>query len=406
MQLVILKRIKSKTGAVIGYLVENSITRAKSEIAAMVLVDYVRTGACSVVNARLLSNRQFKANEGCSIPTVVKDGVSNKSLPTVRGSVSVSKNKGNASGNTKSPDIYGYRFINICKKIRKLAIEGKLLYEDAMNPHVSNSGNNVHLIKLIKECGVKVEDFIRGYFSVLQPYSLELFFASKVEGTDNIWLCDVGYNVKLVMKFRPLNRGEYMVVSFHESTMLRGGRLTQGYGRKVFDNKPCAVIIDEVLASYQDSNGRESHSISYTVQRGFMRLTFRGTSCNVRNGVALVSYADIRNAYQSMLDNVVDKLGESYYDTASVQELKLSLAKTSFISIGETPVNNIMLMLDCYIEYHDNKSRLVIVELTSHILKRLSAESLSRVKLALAEKYGRSMFNNSLYNQIMSYTNS
>lgn len=54
--------------------------------------------------------------------------------------------------------------------------------------HKSNGERNTYLFKVIEACGISVKDFITGYLSVLQPYSLEYFQGSKVLGKNNIWV--------------------------------------------------------------------------------------------------------------------------------------------------------------------------------------------------------------------------
>lgn len=65
-----------------------------------------------------------------------------------------------------------------------------------------NAGNNVRLFKVIEECGYSLEEFIGGYLSCIQPYSMEKF-KTKIGNEDATklhWMLDVGYRHSLLIK--------------------------------------------------------------------------------------------------------------------------------------------------------------------------------------------------------------
>lgn len=179
----IIKRHKNLVGDTVGYTVSNNgqqYYRSKQDIINI---------AWAIDNAELLSNNEFRAKKGCHIDTVMDTG-----------SLSVQHTK-NLSNEIKSkeiePEYYGKEFINICRKIRKYAADGKIIV--STDKHTSNEGRNIHLFKLIEACGLSIEDFVRGYLSVIQPYALEKFKgnskSSKLNNDkDYICMCDTSYN--------------------------------------------------------------------------------------------------------------------------------------------------------------------------------------------------------------------
>jgi len=372
MRFSILKRIKSnKTGEVISYEVLNCDTGVVDRVSAVVLIEGVVKQFFTVINASLVNNAYFRANKGCKIDTVV-DNLSLSSTAIVRGS-----NTDNSIKQVEVSEAYGVKFINICRKIREFALSNKLIFNE-----VSSS---VKSISLVESSGVRVADFIKGYLSVIQPFSLELYL------DDDAWLCDIGFNTSLVMKF---NEQDYLVVS------LQDGTKSHEFDRKALDSNLCAVIVETPAGSY---DGEKSIPVKFIVQRGFLRQSVSAVTKKLLNGVAFIKYSYINDAYQSLLDNILDKLGQYYYESDDIHTLQLNISGASFLSLGYGTPNNISLLIDCFSVSSSKTDRGAILELASNLLSELSIDALQGLKSALLEKYGKSDFSNALYDQIMQY---
>lgn len=120
---------------------------------------------------------------------------------------------------------YGEQFIDICRKIRQLAMLERVKVDIERN---IAEDSIMHLIKLIEECGITIKQFICGYLSTLQPYAFEAFQGGKQKDKNDTWIADIGYRVKLVIKIKSVNEGrEMLVISFHESNISTTGRVYQ-----------------------------------------------------------------------------------------------------------------------------------------------------------------------------------
>lgn len=366
--MVILKRIKSGS-QVVKYLVKDNGKIFELDAQAVFGV------ASLVTNATLVSGVDFRAKAGYHIETIqLKDiGIQQRSsLSTV------------SSNQNTGIDYHGREFISACRKIRDYAKGGKVVV--SMDKHVSNDGLNVNMFKLIEACGISVQDFVVGYLSVLQPYSLQKFMANTNIGANNIWVSDIGYRIKMVIKLNDSDMNKPVVVSFHESNI--HGKYNQG--SVDFSDKLCAVFIDRVeqVDSY--------YSVDYTIQRGFLRHSVHSTSSYFSAGVALVEYKYIKTRFTDTMTYVFDSLYKVYGDNSNPYILKdLSLNRLSFMAQGYDTVNNICYLIDLYSMYTDIKSRTVFVEVVLNLISEVPDERLSNIRTVLIEKYGD--FDNKLY---------
>lgn len=374
-------RYKDSNGRTIAYLIQdgNKQERMPAEI--------VQQLSNFVENARLLENGEFRAIEGEKIDTqtdVTNLKIDKKLLP-VKKSVVVEADL--------ASEFYGQEYINICKKIRMYALKGAIRFDKATTPHGGNDGKNTHLFKLIEACGISKEEFMLGYLSVIQPYSLSSFQHTK-EPNDQKWMCDIGYKVSLIIKIEKWLNGEIMTVSFHESNI--HGNFN--WGSKDFSDKLCAVIVDKV----KEYEGR-GYKVGYTVQRGFIKEQIKSTTQYYKNGIALVKYSDIKETYDDLMTLLFDKIRGSYCDEnlENIRDIRPDTKLLSFLSIGYTPINNINLLIDSFGNYKDQKSRVAIAEMTNNILSEMPPERLVELKIALKDKFGIE-YNNELYKLIMS----
>lgn len=285
-------------------------------------------------------------------------------------------------------DYYGIEFISVCRRIRRYAIEGKLTV--LTNKHKSNSGKNTHLFKLIEACNISVEDFIRGYLSVIQPYSLEKFQSKKTAGlgAGNVWLCDIGYKISLVIKLDETNKNKPMIISFHESNLHGNNSI----GQKDFLDKKCAVIVDKVTELHT------GYGVDYSVQRGFIKYNIHSSTLYFNKGVALVNYRDIKTIFDDTLNNIFERLYQTYGTSEGgiVTVDRKDTGKISFMSMGYAVVNNICLMIDLFAQYKDTRSRFIISEITSNIISEMTLLEQTELKQALEDKFDTG-YKNELY---------
>ena len=359
----IITRYKDKTGTTVGYLIENN------GVKSYCLANAVKDWAIYITNAILLANGEFKALSGYKIITVYLDD------DTVGVTVDT-----NQISEPKNIDFYGKAYINICRRIRSYALAGKIVV--STERHKSNKGNNVHLFNLIRACGTTVEDFVRGYLSYLQPYSLEPFQRSEMPD-DSVWLSDAGYGVKLVIKINERDKNKPVVVSFHESNL--DGRYVRG--GKLFIDKPCAVLVDDFI-----QNGINAYTVRFTVQRGFIAYSFTAYSGYLSNGVALVNARDINSHYESRMRDILGVLLNTYCNNVKdISDLPfnndLSLSYMSFSSLGETNANKLCLLIDMYAKFTDGKSRQVLTDIARNMLVSLDKDDLLVIKTALKDRY-------------------
>lgn len=366
----ILKRIKDSNGVVKKYEIQSIDTGKTSIIDSNTAISLHNR----ILNASLTKNMEYKANTGSKILTEVE--MSNL-LPTPQPS-QLSQVRSDVAF-----DYYGREFIKTCRLIRKSAISGKIIIDK--KPHKSNEGRNIHLFKLIDACGITVEDFVKGYLSVLQPYSLEYFQKYFKEATkEDTWIVDIGYRVKLVIKLKNLrSTQDTIVVSFHESNIKGGNSL----GRRDFSDKPCAVFINKLNTIEQDY-----YPVDFVVQRGFLRYNIRSFTKYVNKDIALINYSDIESRYALSLGSILARLNDMYYsdNSRSIQPILdlINIKEISFMSFGYCDVNNLSYLIDIYSQVHSNSERSVIVDIATNLVDEIPYERQLEIKEGLISKYG------------------
>lgn len=375
----ILARCKDINGEVIAYKINNDGN-----------IFYMSSGDALankhlITNAYVVNGKYFRALKGHNIETICD--LSN--LSNIIKPVSF-KNKIDNS-NIYETDYYGKEFINICKKIRRYAISGKLTVDKST--HKSNRGNNIHLFKLIESCGITVDSFVKGYLSTIHPYYLEKFSQGNSLTNHDIWVCDIGYKTKLLIKINDYDTNKPIVVSFHESNKHDSYKT----GKHNFSDKPYAVIADNVV---QSNSG--NYIVKYTVQRGFLRHSgIRSVTKYFKNDIALVKYSDIKETFDDEVNNIIDKLSQIYIERNleakdSLYVTKLDSTELSFMSLGVTPTNNLSLLIDMHSGSGNHKIRTLASNLAEHITSELTETKSLELREALQLKYGIN-YTNELY---------
>lgn len=375
----ITKRFKDDNGVVTAYEVEDRGHKVRLN------ANVVQSLFSQIENADLRDDGTYIAKKGSHIETVIE--YKQLLVPTNKKVVE----------SIVEPnmifDYYGKNFINICRKIREYANQGKFTVEK--KPHKPNGGKNLHLVKLIESCNISVDTFIQSYLANIQPYSLQKFQEHTKRNnleSDSIWLCDIGYGVQLLIKLRDMDTKYPVVVSFHESNKSNSNRL----GAKDFSDKKCAVIVTDKVkqTSY--------YMVHYQIVRGMLPLILSSKAEYYAKGVALVEFNDIKEAYDRVMKNIMEQIQINYLNITPINKNFIDTvdsSKLSFLSLGFATVNNICLLLDLYSQYSDGDSRRHLVSLAVHLLDETTPENKLEIQSALKAKYLGSQ--NALYLTLM-----
>lgn len=370
----IINRIKNSVGKVVSYTVNNN---GKVEILDR---NFVIANAHLVTNAYLVDREYFRAKRGSYIDTIVEHSttlVKRESVPKV------------SSSTEFVPDYYGREFISICRYIRQLAYENKFKLDT--KPHKSNGGRNIQLFALIEACGISPREFVRNYLYNIQPYSLSHFMGTKSKGDNHIWLCDLGYNIGLVIKIVK-NTSCPLVLSFHESN-IRGKYTTSG---NAFDNKLCAVLVEGINSIVNDG---KLTNVAFVVQRGFITYRIDAVTEYLRNEVALVKHSVIVDNFIFTLNNIVDGLQSQYFTQVTgsrfISTTGMPMHNVSFMSFGFATVNNISLLIDMYAYFTNQLTKAYLVDVAINLLSEVSPNKYKSILRVLKGRYEGS--NNGLY---------
>lgn len=372
----IISRHKDSNGKLLGYTISNN-----GKI-SFVDINTARGMQAFIENATLTSAGEYRAKNGYQIDTIIDHSKLsiNKQKPAA---VQTESNFGNF-------DYYGKTCLNDCLKIRRYAQSGDLGFDETA--HKANNGASVQLYALIRACGIDLETFIVNYMSTLQPYNLEPFQKKEALKAEQVWVIDIGYKISMIIKVND-NRRKYktpVVISFHESN--KAGKFMSG--KKTFNDKKCAVIVDQV----REIPG--GYAVTYTIQRGFVRFQVNSATIYYHKGIALVDYADIEEEYTNILKNIFQNIQDTYLENISkgapllVRDIKTN--EISFMSNGFATVNNLSLMLDLYNQYTDTNSRAMIVEIVGNLIEEMPDARKIELKKALGKTFGRDKNNNLL----------
>ena len=361
MGIELLERIKNEEGSTIAYNVSiNGGTPERRDLKS--LIDFKDL----VFNAVLINNSDFKAKKGYHIKTSVEY---NKLI-------SVDKTLKKLKLGIFNIDYYGKGFESICRKIRHYAQLGKVTIDRREHKY----SDNLQLLQAIDSTGIDTNLFITSMLQCIQPYSLLHFQKGKEKYHDNkdIWLYDLGYRVKLVLKFEVINSVELLIVSFHES-MLGDKYNTSHYD---FSKKPCAVIINNAI------NRDDIYYVSYTMQRGFIReYNIQSQTKFVKNDLALVHFSDFNYVFMNKLNSEYTRLCNIYNENIGYDIIDIN-AKISFMSYGFEVINNISMLIDLYSMSNNKETYLNIIDVTNNLLAELNDSDLECLRNTIKAKYG------------------
>lgn len=373
MEISILERIRNYDGTIKSYIV--SVDGGKpTELPNEILLSY----SDNVVNAYLIKNKYFRAKSG----VIIKTTVDNSGLELKRKYKSLKLN-------AFDTNYYGKGFECVCRKVRKYASLGNIKVDKSNH----TSKENLLLIDAIEHIGLDSTLFITSYLQYLQPYMIDNFQRSKkkINGSDDIWLVDLGYRFKLIMKFLIINNCDMLVVSFHESK-LKGALLRSN---AEFNDKPCAVFIDD------KQKFSDYYTVNYIVQRGFMRVLNSSVTKYVNEDIALINHSDIKDIFDLKISKEYDYLVSIYSSITGLETPNISGIKNfSFLSYGYNLLNNISMLIDMYENISDNKLNIEIIDVTNNILSLLDNDTLENLKEILLKKYGIG-YNNKLYRLVV-----
>lgn len=371
----ILKRYKDIKGNTVAYDVKcEGVVKRLSKQDTIFFAD-------NITNANyIVSSGEFRAKTGFHIETIVDNSNLGVRSKAVLANVTPSQRL--------EGDYYGRQYIKVCKRIRQCAIAGYIHVE--RRTHRSNNGLNTHLFSLIEACDISLDEFVSGYLSVLQPYSLAPFQGTKNKDTDKNFIVvkDIGYSIEFVIKIKIENNHDVLVVSFHESN----NRGSNSLGGCTFSGMPCAVLVDRVTSRVGSGFG-----VEYTVQRGFLRAAgIHSFVQYYKNGVALVGYSDIKSQFDGLMQNILNRLSELHLSVSSTPVVTQETNKLSFMAYGHATINNICYLLDLYTRFKSvAKDRVVIMGIALAIIDEMPDYKKAELKLALDNRYKNS--NNKFY---------
>lgn len=272
---------------------------------------------------------------------------------------------------------YGMEYLNICRSIRMWAREGRLVVEQRR--HKGNQGKNLDLFAMLDLLQVTPQDFVVQYLSNLQPYALGKFEKGKASGiVGAVWLKELDYSVAMVIKIDVKDKSRPLVVSFHEGNV--GGRYTSG--KQDFDaGMKCAVFISDVQQKEQSV-----FSVSYVVQRGFLRHNIMSDTSYVMKDVALVDYSDIKGSVSREISMLYSYICDKYMQLQ--RRVTLSAQDVSFVGRGYTYISNIVLLIDMFAVIKDISERAVMLDVVRGIVASLTVDIRGKVRDALVARYG------------------
>lgn len=277
--------------------------------------------------------------------------------------------------------------IKVCETIRKLAKLDRLCFEDLDRDH--RSGLNKHLLGYLQYCGVDPHEYIRNYFSHLQPYMLE---RRKDQELKNTFVCviDKLYRVSIYIK---VDKTQYQeaVISFHEDNK-RGIAKSNVLAKNNSNN--LVPVFAESIGSYNDQTGK--CSINLIMQRGLKELPLSviGVKCG---NVFIVKEQDISNQF---LDYCNEYIRDLYTSDLNLDFDKIDvfsmLQQISFTSYGKDLFSSISLLIDSLVIQKDaiSKEAADFALLTFSQNTKLTVEQANELCNLLEEKFKVSSIKN------------
>ena len=224
--------------------------------------------------------------------------------------------------------------VNICNKIRKIALTGKIKIDTSAHTH----SDNQHLFRFIEMCGFTLDGFIRSYLASIQPYMIVRDSTQDVFDKDVRCLIDVSYKVPMYLKINLKQHNEY-VISFHED------QSRYRFTKQIKKTPKYSVLISDKVSETSivpDKMVLEEFIIS--IPKGFIKIVtkLRGVLVKEPN-VFKVSTQEVNqiiyDEYNKTITNLFD---EKLYNLLQVNDLK----NLTFTSYGENELKKISLIID------------------------------------------------------------
>lgn len=361
MGLIIIERHKNVYGNTYEYVVKNSETNRISTVKSFELLQYRK----EVINADYIESLDdFRAHAGFKIKTVA-DKVD----------INEKKKQDNSLDLPKMVGVQarGLKYVNICKKIRTFAAQGKLEIEETK--HLSNEGRNTELFEIIKSCGYTVKQFVQTYLSYLQPYELNEFSTggNKISSSKNLmWAVEISYKIKLIIKVS-LGATSGLVISFHESN--RKGIKSNNKDSIGIDEN-CLIICDRWTKT------EENYYAKANIQRGFMLAKFEGRVDSLySNGVAIVKYNRLKEETDKLVDKLLNNIKASYLNANFGSDFSgLGTSDFKFPSFGFQSINMLVFISDLYSKARALEVRKTLVGIATEFIDELGENEVELIR--------------------------
>lgn len=243
-----------------------------------------------------------------------------------------------------SSDIIDKSIVSICKKIRRIAREGRLKIDKSSH----TDSRNTHLFKYIEFCNLSVDEFVTSYLSNLQPYMLTRF--KNQEKVDSfICVLDNQYSVSLYIKL-DITQFNEVVISFHENHV-------NGIAKVNMESNSSRHSLVPVIADSIGSHvvGTDSYTINVFIQRGLLVVPI-DVAATKKDDIYLVRKSDIDNNFIDYCNSYLTNLYTSDLDI-DISNIQLfdSLQQISFTSYSRDMFSTISLIIDSLF-IQDNKA--------------------------------------------------
>lgn len=312
----ILARHKDLNNIVFGYTIENENGQQFLERDA--LLSYV--GMVEIENAYLTKDKDFKAKDGFHIKTI--------------------KEKCNKAVAHTNNGYYGEGVLEASKIIRKLTSENKVIINRTIEEV------NIHLARVLNDCGLTTEAFIKNYLSVIQPYMLS-------KDSNNKYRCNIGYGIALCLT---LNTNGVCVWCSKSNIIA-----------KDYSNKACAVILD----SGYNLNEMHSH-IVFSVQIGCMKYKYETVAkrCN-NNRSTILKYREINKHFREITNSALKNLKYQYRKSRSKDD---EISIYDIIKLYDTmevvgcDLDYFELIINAYDRCNSDKEKLMLLNILYNVI--------------------------------------
>lgn len=233
----------------------------------------------------------------------------------------------------------------LARKLRKLARLDRIRLDET--EHTSEL--NLHLFKYLDYLGIDKLDYIKDYFSHIQPFMLkEMRSQEKFENA--VCVLDRFYRLSLYIKV-DATRGEEIIVSFHENH------------KNGIDAKSPLEPTDNMVYVFADSigshlSGTDHYSINLFIIRGVKCFPINVPATRYDDDGFLVRYHYINTELIDIANRYLEDLYTSDVEISGI-DLFSSIQQLSFTSYGNDVFSNISLLVDSMIIQKDAIGRQV-----------------------------------------------